>query len=63
MIRADSTLADARYRSVFPQASRPVAQRSDPRTVKFEPGLAGTAARRGEDASGSVALYWLSGEP
>ena len=85
MIRADSTLADARYRSVFPQASRPIAQRtgrprlfgsetfeegisarlgrSDPRTVKFEPGLAGTAARRGEDASGSVALYWLSGEP
>ena len=39
--------------------------RSDPRTpgVKFEPGLAGTAGRRGEDASGSVAIYWLSGEP
>ena len=87
MIRADSTLADARYRSVFPQGDRPIAQRagrprlfgaetfeegigerlgrSDPRTpgVIFEPGLAGTTARRGEDASGSVALYWLSGEP
>jgi hypothetical protein len=38
--------------------------RSDPRTpgVKFEPGLTGDAARRGEDASGSVAIYWLSGE-
>ena len=39
--------------------------RSDPRTpgVKFEPGLAGTAARRGVDASGSVPIYWLSEEP
>jgi hypothetical protein len=39
--------------------------RSDPRTpgVKFEPGLAGTATGRGEDASGSVAMYAFSGEP
>jgi hypothetical protein len=86
MIRADSALADARYRSAFPQGNRAIAQRtglprlfgaetfeegiggrlgrSDPRTpgVKFEPGLTGDAARRGEGASGSVATDWLPRE-
>ena len=29
MIRAHSTLADARYRSVFPQGNRPIASELD----------------------------------
>ena len=82
MIRANSTLADARYGSVFPQGKQTIAQRtgrpslfgaetfkegiggrlgrrlgrSDPSTpgVKFELAFSVTAARPGEDASGSV---------
>jgi hypothetical protein len=60
MIRADSTLADARYRLVFHKASRPIAQRTGgPRLFgaeTFEEGIGGDGwgdRTRGHPASNS----------